>query len=255
MRRMKKPYSGRLLRCILSFLLLFAGGATFANTFQLRMESGAAWFSRNDVRIPGDSGDTFDMRELLGDDAEAYIRVIGVWEISDKHAVRVTLAPFEAEGTGTLPGDVRFEDGIYKGNTRTKGSYQFNTYRLGYRWTFHEEGAWTLGLGGIVLVRDAEIALEQGNLSDSNTDLGVVPLLGFYAEYQVSSRWSLEVDAEGLASPYGRAFDVALLARWRANKTWSVLGGYRTIEGGADNDDVYTFAWIHFASLAVEAQF
>jgi hypothetical protein len=31
----------------------------------------------------------------------------------------------------------------------------------------------------------------------------------------------------------------------------AVRAGYRFVEGGADNDEVYTFAWIHYATVGV----
>jgi transposase len=36
---------------------------------------------------------------------------------------------------------------------------------------------------------------------------------------------------------------------------WRVGGGYRTLEGGADTDDVYSFGWLHYAVLDVRYQF
>jgi hypothetical protein len=34
-----------------------------------------------------------------------------------------------------------------------------------------------------------------------------------------------------------------------------LTGSLRTIEGGADNDDVYTFAWIQFVQIGLAAEF
>jgi hypothetical protein len=32
---------------------------------------------------------------------------------------------------------------------------------------------------------------------------------------------------------------------------WSILAGYRTVEGGADVEAVYSFAWLHYAVVSV----
>jgi hypothetical protein len=222
---------------------------------RIQVEAGPAWFSRNDVRIPGDTGDRFDLLDLTGEGPDQTVRLVASYAFSKEHAIRVTLAPLEVNGTGTFDAPTQFEDTLFAPDLPTKATYAFNTYRIGYRWTFHHEGPWTLGVGGVVLVRDAEISLEQGGVKESNTDLGVVPLFGFYADHQTTERLSFHFDAEGLASPYGRAFDIALQAHWAINDTWDVIGSLRTIEGGADNDDVYTFAWIRFAQLGVAATF
>ena len=36
---------------------------------------------------------------------------------------------------------------------------------------------------------------------------------------------------------------------------WSIGAGYRTIEGGADNDTVYTFSWFHQAVISAVIRF
>jgi hypothetical protein len=36
---------------------------------------------------------------------------------------------------------------------------------------------------------------------------------------------------------------------------WELAFGYRTIEGGADVEEVYTFAWLHFAVGSVRFRF
>jgi len=36
---------------------------------------------------------------------------------------------------------------------------------------------------------------------------------------------------------------------------WHVYGGYRTLEGGADNSSVYAFAWLHHASVGIGYRF
>ena len=59
----------------------------------------------------------------------------------------------------------------------------------------------------------------------------------------------------GAWSPMGRAVDAALTAQHTFDSGWFLAAGYRTLEGGADNDDVYTFAWLHYAVAAVGYRF
>ena len=37
--------------------------------------------------------------------------------------------------------------------------------------------------------------------------------------------------------------------------SWTVTVGYRTLEGGADVDDVYNFAWFHYAVASAVYRF
>ncbi|MBU1692397.1 MAG: hypothetical protein KKC51_00370 [Verrucomicrobia bacterium] len=53
----------------------------------------------------------------------------------------------------------------------------------------------------------------------------------------------------------GRGVDAVLKAQCDFDSGWYVAAGYRTLEGGADNDDVYTFAWLHYALVAAGRRF
>lgn len=244
-------------RCLWVYLALAlsAGAPALAGNLDLEVESGAVWFSRNDIRIPGDTGTTFDMLDLTGSGPEPYVRLYATYAFNDRHALRVTIAPFEIDGTGTLKENTTFEGEVFTSNVPTKGTYKFDTYRLTYRWTFHDSARWRFGVGAAALVRDAEISLEQDNKKQSRDDLGVVPLLHLYGAYNFTDRLSLILDVEGAASSPGRAVDAALKARYEFNSNWYVSAGYRTLEGGSDNDDVYTFAWLHYALAEIGYRF
>jgi len=63
------------------------------------------------------------------------------------------------------------------------------------------------------------------------------------------------MDLDASWSPYGRAFDLGLFMHYKIDKTWSLGFGYRTIEGGADVESVYNFAWFHYAGLRLQSVF
>ena len=98
------------------------------------LELGPAWFSRNDVRIPGDDGTKFDMLDLTGKGPDFFFRLDGYWEINEKHGLRLVLAPLEVSGNGNLDRDTEFAGTLFPAG-RTKGTYNFSTYRLTYRYT------------------------------------------------------------------------------------------------------------------------
>lgn len=56
---------------------------------------------------------------------------------------------------------------------------------------------------------------------------------------------------DGLAGGPGRAVDATLKLGRDLDERWAVRVGYRTVEGGADVDEVYTFAWLHYAAMSV----
>ncbi|MDP8255108.1 MAG: hypothetical protein P9M14_05120 [Candidatus Alcyoniella australis] len=56
-------------------------------------------------------------------------------------------------------------------------------------------------------------------------------------------------------APQGRAEDVLAALTVDLSDDARLRLGYRLLEGGADNDKVYTFAVIHYAALGFEARF
>ena len=78
---------------------------------------------------------------------------------------------------------------------------------------------------------------------------------GAYARYQATDRFALELEADALAAPQGRAEDVSLKGVFRVSDRVDVDLGYRLLEGGADNDSVYTFAFFHYAVAGVRVRF
>jgi hypothetical protein len=63
----------------------------------------------------------------------------------------------------------------------------------------------------------------------------------------LGQRVRLTVEADATAAPQGRAFDVAAMLDVNVTPWWFIGGGYRTVEGGADVDSVYNFAWLNAA--------
>ena len=59
------------------------------------------------------------------------------------------------------------------------------------------------------------------------------------------------MDADALAGGPGRAVDAAVKAGYDLGESWTLSAGYRTLEGGADVNSVYSFAWLHYAVLSL----
>ena len=239
----------------LAGLALACGSAVAQdNRFELDLEVGPTWQSKNDVQIPNDKeGTRFSLKDLAGEGPWAGVRLSGIWNINEKHGMRLLLAPLSYTENGTLDRETRFAGETYQPNERTKASYTFNSWRLGYRYQFYDKGPWDLWVGGTAKIRDAEIKLEQGSVSSKDDNVGVVPLLYLAANYQINDRWSLAADFDGLAGGPGRAIDLGIRVNYQVADRWKLGLGYRLLEGGVDSDDVYNFAW--FNSLMFSANY
>ena len=219
--------------------------------WQFDLAMGAAWQNRNDVRIPGDTGIEFSLKDLAGIGPYPAIRFEAFYDIKGPHGLRLLLAPFEYTETGTLPYDVFFVDQTFVAGVSTEAKYKFNSYRLTYRYRFFTNDHWQWYVGGTLKVRDAEIALQQGALSANDTNVGVVPLLYLYGDYKFNNKWSFVFDMDGLAAPQGRALDLGLKLTYDISDQWYLGGSYRLLEGGVDNDTVYNFAWFNYLLFSV----
>ena len=219
--------------------------------FAVELEVGPVWQSSNDVQIPNDAdGTRFSLVDLAGYGPWPAGRLYLTWNINERHGLRALAAPLSFTETGILQEPVDFAGASYLPGVPTEATYQFDSWRLTYRYRFHDGDRWTWWVGATAKIRDAKIELQQGDVTSRDTDLGFVPLLHLAADWRLSERWHLLLDLDALAGGPGRAEDFATKLAYDVNDRWSITAGYRTVEGGADTDDVYAFAWFHYAVVS-----
>lgn len=223
--------------------------------FGVNLEGAAVWLGRNDVRIPPEGGTEFSLSDLIDEGVTPTIRAESSVDFNERHGVRLTYAPFEASGAGTPATAIVFDDATFAPGVTTDGLYKFSSYRATYRYRFYQGERWTWRVGATAFVRDAKIRLEQPGVSAEYPDVGFVPLAHVDAEVRLSDAWRLVFDLDGSAAPQGRAFDALAKVVWRPTQNLDLGLGYRTIEGGADVDEVYNFAWLQFAVASVGVRF
>ncbi len=245
-----RPFSLLLLPGFL-FLAPVAARAQ-ATLGAVEIEGGPVWQSYNDVEIPNDGSATrFSLYDLAGSGPWPAWRLYLTWKPGSRHELRLLLAPLSISATGIPAQQIRFAGASYQAGAATAATYTFNSYRLTYRYRVHEGDRTTAWVGFTAKVRDAVIALEQGTTRSRRTDLGFVPLLHLAGEWRFAPLWSLGLDADALAGGPGRAEDVALKLGYDLSDRWTIRTGYRMVEGGADVEEVYTFAWLHYAVVSV----
>jgi hypothetical protein len=215
--------------------------------FSALAESAAIWTTRNDVRIPPDTGTEFSIVDLVGSGPATAGRVEVTAGLAARHEVRFVYAPIEISGAGVPAGPIAFAGGAFAPGVRTDAHYRFTSYRATYRYTFYAGERWQWQVGFTGFVRDARIALAQAGVAAEDTDVGFVPLAHVRGRATLADRVRLTLELDGTAAPQGRAFDGAVMVDVHVTRRWFIGGGYRTIEGGADVDTVYNFAWLNTA--------
>jgi len=235
-------------------LILVIGLAHFSYGWFVESELGPVWQSLNNVQIPGKTGTRFSLKDF---GAGPYLagRLYFGYDWTEKSEFRALYAPLSLRGNKTLNSDLSFQDQVFSAGQNVQSLYRFNSYRLTYRYRLLKSPDWRFWIGFTGKIRDAEIALSRDSLTTSKKDLGFVPLLHLRLLYQASEKISLDLEADALAAPQGRAEDVVLRARYELSPGLIANLGYRLLEGGADNDRVYTFAFLHYLVTGLEVRF
>jgi hypothetical protein len=126
---------------------------------------------------------------------------------------------------------------------------------LTYRYDIVQKPKVEFGLGFTAKIRDAKISLLSPDMYSEKTNVGFVPIINFRFLWKINDKFGLLLDGDALAAPQGRAEDVLIAATYNLSDNISIRGGYRILEGGADNDEVYNFALFHYASFGLTFTF
>lgn len=222
---------------------------------QLDLESGAVFSGYNDVRIPGKGGTLFSLSEDLSLDPAAFFRVRAFYDFNPRHHLGVLVAPLSLSSSGQLDRELVFEGKTFPANTPLDATYRFNSYRLIYRYDFLLKEKLQLGVGFTAKIRDAEISVRGGGIESKKTNVGFVPILHFRLWWNFYGPLAWLLDGDALAAPQGRAEDVLVALTYRASDRLGIKLGYRILEGGADNDEVYNFSLFNYITAGLIINF
>lgn len=235
-------------------MLALVPASLFGQAF-LDVEGGAAFTGYNDVRIPSGSGDLVSLKTDIASAPALALRVRTGYTFGGRHTVLALAAPLNVYGSGTLARTISYQGVSFPAGTEVSSLYRFDSFRLGYRYAFVKNDALVLAAGLTGKLRSADIAIWSASAYAHRSDLGVVPLLSLLVEWRFTEPFSLLLDADALASPFGRAEDALLALQYHPSERVAARIGYRILEGGSEGGgNVYTFALFHYltAGLRVE---
>lgn len=223
--------------------------------YVLNLQGGAVFTEKNDIRIPGDSGTKFSLSDDLSADTEYTGRLEAGYLHQGRDYVGIVIAPLSVDSRGRLDRDITYAGTTFPAGTDLDATFRFDSYRITWRRKLVSKENFDLWLGLSGNIRDASITVEGGGQRGEKTNTGFVPLINFLVDWRFSHPWSLRIAGDALAGPQGRAEDVLVAMLYDVNASTKVFGGYRMLEGGADNDEVYTFSLFHYAVFGAEFRF
>jgi hypothetical protein len=242
----------RLTLLSASFLVIMSFNEIPVNgQASLDLETGAVSTGYNNVRIPGDQGTLFSLKDDLVSKTELFFRLRASYTIKSRHTLSLLYAPLETVSEGNVPYDIFFEGVTFPANTDLTGTYKFNSYRFTYRYEIVLKPKFEFGLGFTAKIRDAKIAMASSGLESEKVNVGFVPIINFRLFWKPYEKFGILLEGDALAAPQGRAEDVLIAATYRLSDRIALKAGYRLLEGGADNDEVYNFALFNYASVGL----
>jgi hypothetical protein len=237
---------------IAAFILSVLSGSTEVKSqVWLDLESGVVFSGYNDVRIPGDQGTLFSLSEELDASPRIFYRIRAGYTFGTRHNLSLLYAPLTVNSEGMVSRDLTFEGVVFPANTELDGIYKFNSYRLTYRYDIVERPRFEFGLGFTAKIRDAKIALNSSVEESVKTNVGFVPIINFLVAWKPYDNLSFVLNGDALAAPQGRAEDILIAAQYKLSDNIELKAGYRILEGGADNDEVYGFALFNYAAVGI----
>jgi hypothetical protein len=226
---------------IFAIICLFSNLHAFAseNKGQINFELGRSKSSDNNFSLPNSNENEINLPD------EKYLnsyRIKGRVNLNNDTFLYFLYAPFETDYNFKSNKAFKFDNTNFNSDKDTSVDYKFNSYRVGYFKELSPKDGLKYWIGGVLKVRDAEIKVSQNGLSDSYSNIGIVPLLGIGAEYFINKKISLfsHIDASGFGQGY--AYDFNAEMRYHLNNKNFLGLGYRTFGGGVDNDELMNFA-------------
>ena len=225
--------------CIIVYLLSVVQVFASEDKGQINFEIGRSKSLDNNFSLPNQSANEINLPD--GKYLNSY-RIKGRFNLKNDKFLYFLYAPFETNYNFQSDKAFKFDNTNFSSDQNTKVYYKFNSYRVGYFKELSFKNNLKYWIGGVLKVRDAKIKVSQNGLSDSYSNIGIVPLLGLGLEYFVNNNISLfsHIDAAGFGQGY--AYDFNAEMRYHLNNKNSLGLGYRTFGGGVDNDELMNFA-------------
>ena len=240
---------------VLTMPVLFLGPVPVSAEYIINLQGAVVYTEKNDIRIPGDSGTKFSLSDDLSADTEFSGRLEAGYIHKERDYFGIVVAPLSVDSHGRVDRNIDYAGTTFPAGTDLKATFRFDSYRFTWRRKLVSRDDLDVWLGVSGNIRDAEITVEGGGQWATKANTGFVPLINFLVDWRFAKPWSFRAAGDALVGPQGRAEDVLFALLYDISGATKVFAGYRILEGGADNDEVYTFSLFHYAVAGIEVRF
>ena len=213
--------------------------------------------SKNTIQVPNPGGTRFSLCDDFEISSKIYYRIRLNFLLRERHQISALFAPLTLSAQGVTDHELIFQDTAFPAGEKVEALYRFNSYRLTYRYLLLNKKKLQLWMGITAKIRDAKILLSSENYQNDTTNVGFVPLLNLVLDWSFGNKIGLLFEVDALAAPggQGRAEDVSLSLYHKLGQKIRLRIGYRFVEGGANVEEVYNFAFLSFIHAAIQIRF
>ena len=220
------------------------------------------------------SGTYFDYRADGGQDVLFPINRLSIeLDFKKRNTLVFLYQPLKLTSQVLLENDLIVDDLTFPAASSVKLLYNFPFYRLSYlRELMPKNEKFSFAIGGTLQIRNATISFESsdGTKFRTNRDVGIVPALKIKSKAQISEKWYLELEADGIYAPVsylngsdneviGAILDASFRTGLKISDPVSAFLNLRYLGGGAvgTSDDVegpgdgYVRNWLHFSTVSL----
>ena len=196
-------------------------------TWRFEYEVGALWQTSNEFRAPKQGGTQLDFAEFDSISNPSIVNRASFEYFAGRHELMGRIAPGEIQDFATFTSPVRFGDKIFAPGVETRTRYLAYDYRLRYRYELVGRGPWHVKIGATASLVDFTAELDDGQQRESINDVSFLPLVHAHAGYDISRRWRVFLEADGISLGDEWAVDGVGSIRYRFNRWWEIGLGYR----------------------------
>ena len=218
------------------------------------------------------SGTDFDYVDNGGQDVLFPVtRFSAEMDVGKRNTFILLYQPLRLETQDLLKNDLIVDNLTFPDSTGVKCLYNFPFYRASYlRELLGDDGRLRLAVGLSLQIRNATISFEStdGNEYRTNRDVGLVPALKLRGSAQVTDRYFIGLEADGIYAPVsylngsdnevvGAILDASLRAGAKV-RSGTLFVNARYLGGGATGTstediwpgDGYVKNWLHFLIIS-----
>ena len=230
------------LHSICFLILTFSLNQSVIAQALVDVETGSVMTGYNDIRIPGDLGTLFSLKDDLKSKTKIFYRLRASYTLQSRHTVSLLYAPLEIKSAGRVPNKISFNGVLFDANTDIKSIYKFNSYRFTYRYHLISQTKIILDLGFTAKIRDANVHLYSTKQTTESTSIEFVPIINFNFNWNINEAWDLHLNGDALVTPQGRAGDIQLAITYQCSDPINIRMGYRILEEGTDTATALSYS-------------